>query len=144
MFRATEAEEQAALVSWAQRVRVAEGVLGDFLLMNANETLFSALDSPAARAAYAAGLRRRGFRKGVFDLFLMIPRGRFHGLWIEMKRDRRAFRSQRAAEEAVSQEQHDFMRLARSVNYATAVAYGWAAAQAHIEDYLENAELCST
>ena len=34
----------------------------------------------------AARFKRLGVRPGVSDLFLPAPRGKYHGLWIEMKR----------------------------------------------------------
>ena len=34
----------------------------------------------------AARFKRLGVRRGVSDLFLPAPRGKYHGLWVEMKR----------------------------------------------------------
>lgn len=32
-----------------------------------------------------ANLKAQGVTAGVWDLFLMVPKGEYHGLWIEMK-----------------------------------------------------------
>ena len=38
------------------------------------------------RAIQMAKMKRMGFKNGVSDCFLAVPKGGFAGLWIEMKR----------------------------------------------------------
>lgn len=75
----------------------------------------------------AAKLQAEGVLAGTPDLFLPIPSGREHGLWIEMKRF-----GERPRPEQVR-------RLAelRANGYRAAVAVGWREAVSIITDYLE-------
>ena len=73
----TEAQEQSALVRWAElmRPRFPELVL---LAHVPNEGLRSPVTG--------ARLKVQGMKRGFPDLILPVPRGEYHGLFIEMKR----------------------------------------------------------
>ncbi len=58
----------------------------------------------------AMRLQRMGVRKGVSDLFLSIPRGEYHGLWMELKSPKRK----------PTKEQVKFAARKRGQGYATA------------------------
>lgn len=47
--------------------------------------MFAIPNGGARNAAVAARLKAEGVRAGVPDIFLPAPRGRFHGLWLELK-----------------------------------------------------------
>jgi hypothetical protein len=64
---------------------------------------------------------------GVSDLFLMIPKGEYHGMFIEMK----------AKAGKVSDSQKEFMAAASSMNYKTVVCYGFDEAKEAITKYLQ-------
>lgn len=72
-----ETEEQAALITWADKTVIDGICIGDYLIHIPNE---GKRGPKAARDA-----KRLGLRKGVPDLFLALPRGGYAGLWIEMK-----------------------------------------------------------
>jgi len=73
-------------------------------------------------------LKREGLRNGVPDLFLSVPRGHWHGLYVEMK----------TATGRVRDEQHEFIESARVNNYVAFVCRSAEDAKAIIERYLTN------
>jgi len=75
-----------------------------------------------------AWLKSEGVRAGVSDLFLMIPRGQYHGCFIEMKAD--------DGDERANQQQ--FIELAIEQGYLASFAYGAVEACERIQTYLES------
>ena len=73
----TEHEEQVALFQWAA---ANEGEHEELKL------LFAVPNGGYRPMATAAQLKAEGVRAGVPDVCLPVARGRFHSLWIEMKR----------------------------------------------------------
>lgn len=71
----TEAQEQVTLFSWAAVQAIPELAL-----------LYHIPNGGSRHKAEAARLRAEGVRAGVPDLCLPVPRGGFHGLYIELKR----------------------------------------------------------
>ena len=72
----TEESHQTALFAWAA--------------LHANECpqlrLLLAIPNGGLRNKVTAGkLKAQGVKAGVPDIFLPVARGRYHGLWIEMK-----------------------------------------------------------
>lgn len=76
-WQPTEEQEQAAVIEWRDLMVPQFPDLED-LIHIPNGGLRS--KSEAVR------FKRLGVRPGVSDLFLPAPRGKYHGLWIEMKR----------------------------------------------------------
>ena len=76
----------------------------------------------------AVNLKAEGVLAGVSDLFLMIPKGEYHGMFIEMK----------AKAGKVSDSQKEFMAAASSINYKTVVCYGFDEAKEAITKYLQD------
>jgi hypothetical protein len=72
-------------------------------------------------------LKREGLRNGVCDLFLSVPRGEFHGLYIELK----------TATGRVSEGQENFMGDAGALGYAVAVCRSAEEAIALIGGYVD-------
>lgn len=62
----------------------------------------------------AANLKRQGVKAGVSDIFVPLPRGVYHGLYIEMKVGRNK----------PTEKQTEFLEYARGQGYAVAVCYG--------------------
>lgn len=63
----------------------------------------------------AANLKKMGVKPGVPDLFLPVPSGRYHGLFIEMKKDGGV-----ASDDQLWWQEH-----MKTNGYAAAVCYGW-------------------
>lgn len=80
----------------------------------------------------AARMHGMGVKAGVPDLLLPVARGKYHGLWIEMKR---------AKGGKVSAAQQGMIGALRAQDYAVCVCYGWVAAVQTIEGYLETGEV---
>lgn len=71
-----EAEEQEALFVWAEYQSAAHTEL---------KLLYHIPNEGKRSVSYGAALRRQGMKKGVPDLCLPVARGKYHGLYIEMK-----------------------------------------------------------
>lgn len=78
--------------------------------------------------ATAARLKAEGMTAGVSDLFFPEPRGDFHGLYLEMKRQRGG---------TVSKEQTEWMAKMAIRGYAVAVGRGYKKALETIDEYLK-------
>jgi hypothetical protein len=75
-----------------------------------------------------------GMVKGASDLLLAIPSGSYHGLWIEMKRDKVYPPSARLTDTWVAQE--EFINYQRTQGYAAHFVFGWLHGKKLIEQYL--------
>lgn len=74
----TENQEQMTLYKWSQQPSVRRQY-PELKLM------FHIPNERHCDPQQGKNLKRMGVRSGVPDLFLPVPRGRYHGLWIEMK-----------------------------------------------------------
>lgn len=75
-----------------------------------------------------------GLRSGVSDLFIYYPTKSFHGLWLEVKRNKNYSPSERKTDTWIAQE--EFIRLVKSVGYAGYFCYGFEDGKNIIESYL--------
>lgn len=75
--------------------------------------LFAIGNGGARSPITGAIMKREGVRSGVSDLFLSVPRGKFHGMYIEMKKPGGRLRP----------EQRDFFAAVGPLDYHTRVAY---------------------
>lgn len=113
--------EQVALFEWAE---------GQIHKIPALALLF-AIPNFAGRlgkktALHGARLKAEGRKPGVPDLCLPVARGRYHGMWIEMK----------APRGKLSTEQREWGEKLRAEDYHALVCKGWEAARDAILDYL--------
>lgn len=83
----------------------------------------------------AAKLVAAGVKKGVSDCFLPVKRGRFSGLYIELKRPDLKPKTEKAAG-GVSPEQREFGFFVQQQDFGFVVAYGWEEAKQFLEQYL--------
>ena len=74
----------------------------------------------------ARRMKAEGVLKGAADIFLPLPRGGSHGLFIEMK----------SATGSASREQKAFIAAMREAGYSAYICRGFEAAQAVILQYL--------
>lgn len=78
-WQPTEEQEQAAVIEWA---RLMSKQFPDL------EDLFHIGNGGLRSKSEAVRLKRIGVKPGVSDLFLPAPVGKYHGLWVEMKRQK--------------------------------------------------------
>lgn len=76
--------------------------------------------------AVAKKLKSEGVKSGVPDIFLAYPRGKHHGLFIEMK----------AGRNKPSINQKRWLERLEKAGYKTGVCYSWDDARELIESYL--------
>lgn len=113
-----EHEEQRTLMQWWALYSKSKGL---------SECLLFAIPNGGFRhISVAMKLKQEGVRAGVPDLFLALPRGNYHGLFIEMKK---------AKGGRVSDSQNAVMTSLVRQGYACAVCHGWTAARLQIERY---------
>ena len=115
----TEAQEQRTLFEWAAVMSQRHPVL---------RLMHHIPNGGSRNPAEARNLRAQGVRPGVPDIFLPCARGGWHGLYIELKRQRGG---------RVSAEQKEMLEALRREGYAAAVCEGWEAARDAILEYLE-------
>ena len=77
-------------------------------------------------AAYAAQMKRMGLAKGFPDLFIPVAASGFHGLFIELKRDRKA---------SATETQKVWLEYLNKEGYRAAVCHGSEEAMKEIENY---------
>lgn len=114
-----EHKEQATLIEWWRYAHKLFGI--------PEQLLFAIPNGGARSATTGALLKAEGVRAGVPDLFLAVPRGSCHGLFIEMKKIKGGVVS--AAQEAMCAE-------LRSQGYAVEICHGWQEAVTTITSYL--------
>lgn len=115
----TEAEEQTTLMTWA----ALESKRRPELLM-----LHHIPNGGSRHPAEAANLKAQGVKPGVPDLCLPVPRGKYHGLYIEMKRKERS---------KTNDDQLWWLRRLNEEGYFAVVCKGCEVAKHAIMAYLE-------
>lgn len=80
-------------------------------------------------ANYLKKLARTGMKKGVSDLFIAVPRGTYHGLFIEMKDVGKTYSS-------VTKDQREHIGLMRLMGYRAEWAPGADKAMEIIAEYM--------
>lgn len=117
-MRSPEALEQERVIQWARWMS------GKYPEM---DLLFHIPNGGRRDQREAQHFKRLGVKAGVSDLFLPVPRGSYHGLWIEMK----------TPGGKVSQAQKEWLEAMQEQGYAGFVCYGADEACDVIEDYLK-------
>lgn len=116
-----EGGHQAALFEWAAYVKVAEGgVLRDYM--------YAIPNGGKRTIAQAAVMKRQGLSAGWPDLCLAIVRGRYHGMYLELKR---------ATEYRVTKEQNIVIDRLNKVGYCARVSNTIDRSIEMIEEYLK-------
>lgn len=113
-----ENQEQEALFQWAD---VYSRIYPELELM------FHIPNGGKRDRTEAVSLKRQGVKAGVPDICLPVPRGCFHGLFIEMKVGRNK----------PTQKQLKWLIGLNKQGYAVTVCYSWMAARDKILKYLE-------
>lgn len=90
------------------------------------DLLFHIPNGGKRRKSEAARFKAMGVKAGVPDLFLSVPRGGFHGLFIELK----------APNGVKSGNQDKWLKALSAQGYSVYLYYGWEKASAVILEYL--------
>lgn len=114
----SEAQEQSALFQWAN---IATQKYEELKLMH------HIPNGGKRDRKEAATLKRQGVKAGVPDISLPVPRGKYHGLYIELK----------VGKNKTSSAQNEWIENLSRQGYYVSVCYGWLAARDVIENYLE-------
>lgn len=114
----TEAQEQRALFRWAE---MHQGKFPDLALM------FHIPNEGKRSQVGGYLMREAGLKKGVPDIFLPVPRGGCHGLFIELKRQRGS---------KITAEQKEWQTALRAQGYASEICKGAVEAADVIKAYL--------
>lgn len=129
--RVLEKDVQAQLFAWIDLQFVCvDGLprkLAGFVFAVPNGTQLAG--SASQRARYMASLKRQGLRPGVSDIVIALPRGPYHGAFIELKKDPKQVRR-------ATDEQEQFQALMAQVGYFTRIVGGFDDAQAAVREYL--------
>ena len=82
----------------------------------------------------AVNMKRMGYKKGICDVLIFEPRGKYHGLCIEMKK------SMEQGKGIVSQEQLQWLHELGERGYKAVVCYGCEEAIKVVSDYILKGE----
>lgn len=114
----TEHDEQKALFSW---LAVMEHKYPELAFV------FAVPNSAKRNPKTAQYMKSEGMKAGVPDIVIPIPRGRFHGMFVEMKRRKGG---------KISVEQNAWLQGLYDLGYYAVICYGWDEARSEIENYL--------
>ena len=115
----TESAEQKALFEWAiWQVNRYPGL----------ELMHHIPNGGLRSKSEAARFKREGVKAGIPDIFLPVPRGKYHGLYIELKR----------IGGSLSSIQEKMILQLEAQGYCVVVCYGFDAAAFAITEYYEN------
>ena len=113
----TERDEQIALFDWAS-------YRPDLRLM------YHITNEGRRTVQHTVSLLRQGMKPGVPDICLPVARGKYHGLYIELK----------AKGGRLSPEQREWQRALLEEGYCSAVCYGFEQAKQTIDWYMKGAK----
>lgn len=114
----TELQSQIAVMEWAF---IAKGRYPSLAL------LMHIPNGGSRDPIEAARLKAAGVKRGVPDLFLPVPRGPYHGLFVEMKSE----------QGRMSPEQQAWIAALSECGYRAVICVGAESAIGAIQDYLE-------
>ena len=117
----TESEEQQALFEW---INFNKGHYPELKLM------YHTPNEGKRSVSTGAKMKREGLVSGVPDIHLPVAKGKYHSLYIELKRVKHS---------KISKEQEAFIRLLNMYDNFAIICYGWEQAIKVIEWYLKGA-----
>jgi hypothetical protein len=121
----TEEEEQKCLISWC---RIREGTYPELGL------IYHIPNEGKRSAAAGAAQRAMGLLPGAADLCLPVRRGRYSGLYIELK----------ALDGRIEENQKAFLTAVAEQGFCGCVCYGAEAGMAVIQAYMDGREIRQT
>lgn len=126
----TEEQECTWLFEWARMTRRSGMLIADILIHVPNGAYLGA--DKVTRGITMGKLKAMGLQPGCFDYIIPVQRGRYPGLWLEMKRTKGG---------VVSSEQVDFALRMANLGWRTEICKGWKEASKVIEAYLAAVQL---
>lgn len=126
----SEHDEQSVVVSWAGSM---EWQIPELELLHAIPNGMWIPGTAKRKKQIIDKMKREGLKPGVLDLFWPVARGKWHGLYIEMKRADPSLSK-------VSDEQKWWIKRLHSQDYYVVVCWGAEEAIATIEEYWEFGE----
>ena len=118
----SESLEQEAIVEWLNY----HIVLKDYFFKTNNEGKRSEVQGNR--------LKRQGLRPGVSDIFIYYPCSGYHGLFLEVKRNKKYSLSEQSTSTWIAQEK--FLNIVKSIGYSGERCYGFDDCKRIIEAYL--------
>ena len=115
----TESQEQQWLMAWVKLESARRPEL---------QLLYHIPNEGQRSRATGARMRAEGLKRGVPDLCLPVPRGGYHGLYIELTR---------RSGGRVSDDQRGWIEALARMGYRAEICQGWQAAAEMIEAYLK-------
>lgn len=115
----SEAQEQAVIFRWTELAAAR---------MPEVKLLFAIPNGGSRHQIEAVHLKEQGVKAGVPDMCLPVPRGGYHGLWIELKRTQGG---------RLRQEQADWLHALQAQGYCALVCKGADSAIKLIYKYLK-------
>lgn len=109
----TEAEEQTTLFEWAAFIPELK-------------YMYAVPNGGSRHPKEAMNLKRQGVKAGVPDICLPLPKGGYHGMYLEMK----------VGKNKTSEAQKEYLAYLASVGYATAVCYSFEEARNTLVKYI--------
>lgn len=76
-------------------------------------------------------LKQAGLQPGIADYILAMPRDKYHGMFLELKRVKKSASS-------ISKEQSNFLLAVEKQGYFACICYGWKAAIEAIDEYMKS------
>lgn len=110
----SEADEQTMIFRWAAYIPELRW-------------MYAVPNGGSRNVIEAANLKRQGVKRGVSDICLPVPKGKYHGLYIELK----------VGKNKPSEFQKEFISYAKEKGYAAYVCYGHQEAIKVIDEYLK-------
>jgi len=121
LMKHNESAHQQQVIEWVRMAsRSAKYPMLNMLHCSLNGVKLSKTQAGIAKA--------QGMLSGVPDLFLPVPRGKYHGLFIEMKH----------GTNTLTDNQKKFLQNAANVGFAVSVCYSAQEAIKRIEDYYKD------
>lgn len=90
---------------------------------------------PKSRGKYMNAMKRRGLTPGVSDVVIAIPRGVYHGMYLEVKK---------TAKSPVGADQADWRARMQEQGYYAVIAAGWDRVKSEVDHYLRLGRFVST
>lgn len=115
-----EEPEQIAFIDWCNL----HPKLRDYVIHIPNERL--------ATKSYYFKLKRMGVKAGVSDIFIPIPQYPWHGLWIEMKANKKS---------TISDNQLKWLKMMEFQGYKSEICFGCDEAIKITRDYFINSDI---